>query len=232
MTWDTDPQYTEEKLSDVTPGEEGWTLEMSGSGIFCPKDQCTQAPSVGETVRVYGKGLGYPVRGILIEGRVYSYRTEEQEASRHAEWVAEESRQKQARLERERADRDARRLALPPAFRERLATYEARNPIWRRDFESYELFVCEQATRLVQRFGADLAALEAFDKLPASEQKAQAPELKLSEHSGNTWGAAVGLAHRFMCGPGNVKGAHGALCGLVGCRDYGCPGADVAKERS
>lgn len=228
MSWDTDPQYKEEKLTDVTPGGEGWTLGMNGTGLFCPKDQCAQAPVVGETVRLYGKGMGYPVRGIIIEGRVYSYRTEEQEAQRHAEWVAEESRKKEALFESERAGRDARRLALPPAFQERLSTFEKRNAEWRRDFESYELFVCEEAMALVRRFGADLPALEAFDKLDVSQQKEQAPELKFSEHSGNTWGAALGLAHRFMCGPDNVKGAHGALCGLVGCVAYGCPGADVA----
>jgi hypothetical protein len=30
--------------------------------------------------------------------------------------------------------------------------------------------------------------------------------------------------------PHGEKFAHGALCPLVGCTEYGCPGADVKKE--
>lgn len=229
MTWDTDPQYAEEKLTDVTPGEEGWTLEMSGLGIWCPSDQCTQAPAVGETVRLYGKGLGYQVRGIIIEGRVYYYRTEEQEAQRHTDWVRDETRKKRELLERTRGERDARRSALPAVFQERLATYEKRKPDWRAEFELYELSVCEDAARIAAHFGSDLEALERFRKQPWNEQSALISGL-FDGHSGNSWDAAVGLAGRYMRDPAFVKGAHGALCGLVGCRNYGCPGADLAKE--
>jgi hypothetical protein len=41
----------------------------------------------------------------------------------------------------------------------------------------------------------------------------------------------VSLAHRLMKGPQYVDGAHGALCPLVGCAEYGCPGADVKGEQ-
>lgn len=229
MSWDTDTQYTEHRITAVKgelSDELNWWLHFDGTALACPGDQCNVAPVPGETARLYGKGLGSVVRGIIIEGRVYKYLTEEQEAERHAAWVAEENRQRDERAESERAARDQRRAALPPAMRERLAVFEARNPMWRRDYESYELFVCEEAALLAAHFGADVAALLEFTKKPSAEQSEILPGLKLDEHSGNTWGAAVGLARRLMIDPKLVMRAHGALCPLVGCEDYGCPGAD------
>ncbi len=231
MSWDTDTQFTEGRLSSVVGGCDGWNLYVEDDwGIWCPSDQCQTAPAAGETGRFYSKGLGYPVRGIIIEGRVYKYLTEEQEKERHAGWVNEENDKRARAEERERQSRDERRAALPEALRERLATYEARNPLWRRDFESYELFVCEEAAALAVRFAGDAEGLRAFNDLGIDEQKQAAPELKFSEHSGNTWAAAVHLAMRLVTDPKLVRGAHGALCPLVGCTEYGCPGADLTKE--
>lgn len=235
MSWDTDTQYTEHRITAVkgeASDELGWWLHFDGTVLACPGDQCTIPPVVGETARLYGKGLGYVVRGIIIEGRVYSYRTEEEEAERHAGWVADEDAKRAREAERERTSRDARRAALPEALRERCAVFEARNPDWRRDYESYELFVCEEAARMATHFGADVEGLRAFAAKPFHEQKGIVPDLKLSEHSGNTWNSAVYLAVRLATDPKLVGGAHGALCPLVGCTDYGCPGADIKTEGS
>lgn len=226
MSWDTDAQYTEEKLTEVTASDDGWSLHFDGMGIFCPKDQCAQEPVVGEVARLYGRGFGYTVRGIIIEGRVYKYLTEAQEQQRHVDWVDAQKRERAETLERERSSRNARRAALPEALRERLDTFENRNPDWRREFEPYELMVCEDAARLAAHFGNDTAALDVFKDKPWAEQKALIPAIG-DGHSGNSWGCAVGLAHRLMLGPTFVRGAHGALCPLVGCTEYGCPGADT-----
>lgn len=233
QTWDTDTQYAEHRLTEVRPEVQGWTLGMDGSHLFCPREQCDVTPIVGEIARLYGKGFGYVVRGIIIEGRVYKYLTEEQEKERHAGWVADEQAKRARESERERTSRDARRAALPEALQQRCAVFEARNPDWRRDYESYELFVCEEAARLAAHFGSDFEALVDFSNTKsADEQRKILPGLKLDEHSGNTWMAAVGLARRLMADPKLVKGAHGALCTLVGCTDYGCPGADIKTEGS
>lgn len=231
MSRDTDTQYVEQRIADVkgelTNDGVGWFLYFDdSSALACPGDQCAVAPAPGETARLYGKGLGYVVRGIVIEGRVYKYLTEEQEDERPAAWSREEESKRAREAERERAARDQRRAALPEALRERLATFEARSPNWRRDYESYELFVCEEAALLAAHFGTDVAALLEFTKKPSAEQSEILPDLKLEEHSGNTWGAAVGLARRLMIDPKLVMQAHGALCPLVGCVEYGCPGAD------
>jgi hypothetical protein len=223
-----DTQFTDHLITDVRSVDTGWYLSFDRLGIFCPMDECAEAPVVGETARLYGNGCS--VRGIVIDARVYYYRTEEQEEERHANWVADKHRADQEKFERERPMRDARREALPEALRERLSVYETRNPDWRRDYEGYELFVCEEAAAMAAHFAGDFEALRAFAEKTVGEQKQALPSLKWDEHSGNTWGAAVSLAARLVRDPASVRDAHGALCPLVGCVAYGCPGADREEK--
>lgn len=231
INWDTDPEYQEWKLTKVEPGEKGWSLYADGCGIFCPGDLCSQAPAVGETARLYGKGFGYRVRGIVIEGRVYYYLPEAEDQKAQLDERLAAQRERMRELERDRPERDRRRAALPEVFRERLAEYERRNPMWRAEFEPYELSVCEDAVAVAKHCGEPsspeaLRALEAFRALEWQAQKAAIPTL-FDGHSGNSWGCALHLAARYIQSPTYVRGAHGALCPLVGCKEYGCPGADV-----
>ena len=43
-----------------------------------------------------------------------------------------------------------------------------------------------------------------------------------NEHSGNTFGFSVRLAYLMAERPDLIAMEHGALCPLVGCKDYGC----------
>src|SRR4051812_27394621 len=43
-------------------------------------------PKVGQTIRLYGRGFGSPVRGIDVNGREIYYRTEAEDEERHREW--------------------------------------------------------------------------------------------------------------------------------------------------
>jgi len=229
--FEQDAQFTSEKIVSVAPqacGEEaGWSLTFEkGFSLWCPGKLCAQPPSPGETARLYGKGIGYNVRGIVIDGRVYRYLTEAEEAEQHRQQLLERDRQNQERLDRERAERDARRAALPEPFRLRLDGFEAARPNWRRDHEPYELFCCEEATRLAARFPTS-EALMAFSKLGHEEQKVAAPEVRLSEHSGNTFGAALNFAAGYLNTPGLVPMFHAAICPLLGCKECGCYAARV-----
>ncbi len=225
MSHDLDQQFEAYRLEsvDATMDPAGWHLRFDGSvGVWCPASQCTETPKPGETVRLYGKGLGYAVRGIIIEGRVYRYLTEAQEKAAHAQWVLDQERQRQEKLDRELPDRDARRAALPEPFRLRVEGFIAARPNFRRDHEGYELFVCEEAAKMAAHFAGDIDGLTRFVRADLEAQKASVPGLKYGEHSGNTWGAACNLARLFLKHPNLVPAQHGALCPLVGCREYGC----------
>jgi hypothetical protein len=102
-----------------------------------------------------------------------------------------------------------------------------RNPNWRRDYESYELFVCEQAASLaaLPKDGLIRDWYERFRVLPYKAQKVEWPGLD-DGHSGNTFGAAVQLAYRLDTNDRRaIVQGHGAMVALVGCAKYGCHSA-------
>ena len=73
-----------------------FSIECGGWHLWCGKD-CPVTPIEGQTARFYGRGIGYPVRGLFIDGVKVWYRSDaeektyrEQEAygSDEADWLA------------------------------------------------------------------------------------------------------------------------------------------------
>ena len=116
---------------------------------------------------------------------------------------------------------------MPPLFRERIERFRRTKPDWGSNHEPYEVFVCEQAILFLNVL-KPVDALRAFAAARHEEQRRLVPGLS-DEHSGNTFGAAVRLAHVAMERPELLPKMHGALCPLVGCKDYGCWAAHEAE---
>ncbi len=73
-----DAQYQETTIEEVCDDGDRYLLRHRGSWVVsCPKVVGLPAPVVGETMRLYGSGN--EVRGIVIDGRVYHYRTASEE---------------------------------------------------------------------------------------------------------------------------------------------------------
>jgi hypothetical protein len=64
-------------------------------------------------------------------------------------------------------------------------------------------------------------SLDGFRALDWEAQKTIVPDLD-DGHSGNTFGAALCLAHLYLTEPEAVAGVMGALAPLVGSEEYGC----------
>ncbi len=227
----TDHEYEEHVIEEVRE-EAGDYYELSfgrAMGIGCPKVPGLPAPQFGETLRLYGRGFGSTVRGIVINGRVYRYQTAAEADAAHEQWCLDREVQREREFTEQRDATDRRIAALPPLFQERIAKFQRDGGYaFRRDYEGYELFCCEQAVVIADALKTDEAVL-AWAKLPYEQQKAAVPGLD-DGHSGNTFGMAVRLAHWSLSHPENVVKEHGALVPLVGCEDYGCkhePTADV-----
>lgn len=77
-----DDQFEEYRIAKVErdgrsfaiTSEEGWSL-------WCGED-CPITPEPGQTARQYGKGIGYPVRGLFIDGIKLWYRTAAEDAEK------------------------------------------------------------------------------------------------------------------------------------------------------
>lgn len=222
--WRFDTEYERVKIAKVTAGreyfdvlrEDGWSLGVPDVGI---------EPEVGDWMRCYGKGIGYQVRGIVIEGKgVVRYDSPAEFEARREQENRERQDKKQTALDEGRSARDLRIRELPRPLRLRIEGFQAAREHWRRDHEEYELFVCEEAAKIAQHFEGPNAVynLNAWAELKYDEQR-QAWDGMDGGHSGNTWGAAVALGRALLLGNEDyVIRAHGALCPLVGCEDYGC----------
>lgn len=106
---DSDKPFQVAIINSVKTHDIGFDVNFDADwSPFVPNDAVKIAPKPGEKIELYGKGLGYPVRGIVIGGRVYKYLTAaEQEAANAAE-------RERIRVEREAADAAFQAAPKPP----------------------------------------------------------------------------------------------------------------------
>jgi hypothetical protein len=79
-----DKQYREHKLTKIEPGgkDGGWFMTMDdGWGFWCPADSPVE-PKPGMTARLYGKGIGFPIRGLYLNDTKVYYWTEVEHAEK------------------------------------------------------------------------------------------------------------------------------------------------------
>jgi len=212
-----DDEWSESKITEVGTDGRGIHLE-EGYWFTVPKDSPI-LPKVGMIARMYGKGFGHSVRGLFLDGECIYYRTLEEEAEQHRQQVAEIEAKDRVEFEKQRESIDTRYDALPECFRKRIDKFCNNNPDFRRKYESYELFVCEEAVKIAKALKTDKAIVDWKKGKPFSDSRVDISR----DHSGNTFGFAVLLARLFAQGEEDkIIGAHGALAPLVGSKEYGC----------
>lgn len=91
---DSDAQFETSLVEKAEACSHGWDVKSTnGWSLLVPIDRCAVYPKPGEEMRLYGRGMGYPIRGIVIAGRVYRYETstehEVSQAAMHAKLTAE-----------------------------------------------------------------------------------------------------------------------------------------------
>lgn len=79
-----DTEFEDYRIEKVSgDAVEGWDTKFdSGFSFWIPKESPIE-PKVGMRVRMYGRGFGYPVRGLQIEGHTVYYRTPAEDAEHH-----------------------------------------------------------------------------------------------------------------------------------------------------
>ena len=213
-----DEEFQEKTITGVEEQADCYILSFDSSCLSVPKADVV--PRVGQTARLYGRGLGFSVRGVVVDGRAIYYRTKrEQEDKEQQDREAYRQRQRDE-FEEKRQQMDAAYRDLHPAFKARIDKFRNANPDFRWQFESYEMMCCVDAQSIAAKLRTP-EAIEQFRNLAFEEQRKQ---VSISDgHSGNSFGAAVSLASAFAEDPKLVILMHGALTPLVGCVDYGCP---------
>lgn len=240
-----DPEHKDWVVKTVSEkSDDGCVVNFEeGSSLIVQGEHDLRSPEPGDTLRLFGRGFGYVVRGIgLMEGSgpwlygrprklagLYRYQTAAEEDASRIAALEEGIKKKQAEWT-EKAKETARRVAdMPVPFRQRFEFF-MRQPEWGWNFGSYELFCCEEAVKISWALH-DKDAIAAFSRMTLPKQKERVPDLAYEEHSGNTFGAACKLAHCYAAEPDLVPKMHGALCPLVGCESYGCWSTVAGAEK-
>lgn len=216
----SDTEWYEHALEGVDTHETNYTLKFDGGlCLGCPKVDGLPDPQVGETIRCYGRGFGYAVRGIVVGGRVYRYQTVAEEQAQWERERQENERKAEEKLAATVEETDKRIALLPTLLRERILKFqESGGHSFRRDLEQYELFCCEQAALIAHA----LKTAEAIVKFHAAgwkEQLTLVPGLS-DGHSGNTFGMACLLAKLLVAQSDDVTKVPGALSPIVGSDAY------------
>lgn len=74
-----DTEFEDTTLAAVRHEGAGWDVKRAdGWSFFVPEGPVV--PKVGSAARFYGKGIGYSVRGLFVDGRKVFYRTKAEEA--------------------------------------------------------------------------------------------------------------------------------------------------------
>lgn len=220
MTWVDDTEFETSTIEKVDRSGDGWTMLLdSGWSFFCPANDVV-VPAPGMAARLYGKGIGHTVRGLVIDGKPVFYRTDAEQQAKDLAEVEADARKRQAEYHTKQEEYERRIKALPAPLQERIRRFEQVNPIFDRDYLAYELFCCEQAVVIATALKT-AEAIREFYNLPYEQQREKVPAID-GGHSGNTFGASCLLARYLIDAPQNLYRVHGAMCGLVGCKEYGC----------
>ena len=187
-------------------------------------------PAVGDEIEFNDAGAFTTIRGVKLNGKIVYLRSDEELEERERLARADrEVKQKEA-FESQKDDLDVAYDQLPVGFQKRIDRLRAKCTDFRWKFEAYDMFVCVEATKIVDALKTP-EAIKAFHELKTiDEQKKMVGNLDYDEHSGNTFGAAVQMAYMYAVNPSSVKYMHGALAALVGCEGYGCH--PLTKEES
>lgn len=186
----------------ITKVGDGYVTDGDGWTIAC--DTTHQNVAVGSTLELWGRGLGYAVRGVAIDGIVQRYATEAEEADRVDRSNAERVRDRiDAYLSEGKAAQDAQYDALPPVLQRRIDSFRRKRLDFRWDGESYEMFIYIEAVKIADAAEGNAAAVDAYTAMPYDEQR-KLVDIS-DQHSGNTWNTAVHVARLLCADPSSLE---------------------------
>jgi hypothetical protein len=122
-----DHEYQEDILEAVTREGNGYVLKHDGWSLYV--DDPGWEMKAGQVARFYGKGIGYAVRGVEIEGRTIYYKT-----------PAEQAAEDKARSEKLQAETTAAKAATKAAGRDEKTLRESQAP-WPKSLDELMAYI-------------------------------------------------------------------------------------------
>lgn len=211
-----DDEYEEDRVAEVEPRPGGYAIRRSDGG-WLSFDDGPIIPEVGMTARFYGRGFGYVVRGLTIDGYTFYYRTAEQDRERHEAEVAKRNQERAAEYARTKGEMAERLSVYPDVFRRRIHRFLANSPTaW--EHQAYEMMVCDAALLIIDTYPDAPSHRRWVD----NAYEPSIPESFEMGLSGNQWDMARRLASWWFVDRENIYRDHAAISLLVGCEAAGC----------
>jgi hypothetical protein len=79
LTWENDPERQTVIVKTVREMDKGYEIIRSDGFWMWLDKKYGVAPVEGREITTYGKGIGYPSRGVVVDGKLAYYRTPEEE---------------------------------------------------------------------------------------------------------------------------------------------------------
>lgn len=198
---------------------------QDGMGFGMPLHDFMPTPKPGAEVVVW-PGFGGRFRLVIIDGYVHQYITEDELRIANEAAIEAHEQRRREELEANRETQAAREAALIPELAGRCEALRQRSELgpegWNAHYWPYDLFVCEEAQKII---GAVRGGLLDLDALHAGEVR-EYPGMD-DGHSGNTFGASVFLADLVLTASDAETAAisacamPGALAPLMGSKETG-----------
>ncbi len=168
-----DIEFQTQVLSKVEEYPDGWVVTGDCGCLIIPK--YSDVPKVGDQITYYGKGFGYPVRGVVINGIEVYYNTSEEYERQREQEIADSKRNRRLEYADAKDGNTARINALPGPLQKRLFQFRKRSDDFGPEFEGYELAIAEMSTQVAlacERHAAGQSEqwFETFRKAEWSEQ--------------------------------------------------------------
>lgn len=79
--WDNDAEFEDSLITKVEGDNgSGWSITKTDGWSFWVPADSPVVPLVDMPIRMYGRGIGSPVRGLFLDGQCVFYRTEEEQS--------------------------------------------------------------------------------------------------------------------------------------------------------
>lgn len=193
--YQADAQFQDRTITTVKKSGEWWEVKLS-DGWTIGVQPYAREPKIGDVIRMWGRGLGYEVRGIAIAGTLVRYESAaDHEARLKRELAEDEAKRRASYLERKQA-LDARIAALPPVLAADLRRELTADPAfaWGYCGLEYNLFAFEQGVIIAAALHKSGMTVEDFAQLGWKQQFEIVPGLD-GGHSGGTFGTALRAAY-------------------------------------
>jgi hypothetical protein len=211
--------YTIAKIDRVKTYEDYYEIMFDDCTCCALDKKYNIKPEVGQTIEAYGS-FGQTIQGICIDGKTAFFKGEVQLEKERQEWLKKEEKKEIENFKTNKNKLDEDYNSLPEVFKKRIDILRQNNEKFRQKYEAYEMRCCIDAVKITK----ELKTVEEYNKFVQLDYDKQMKRVKELDtgHSGNSFGCACQLAYYYITDQDYVYKSHGALCPLVGCKNYGC----------